>query len=716
MIFTLRARLASSPDSPLAHALAPPRVGLCSGAGGTWQNNWKFWGGITLAALVGIGGLGGCTPRSTLAPGCRPWRDADSSTEPPAHCFYFPGSLALDPLGDVLYATNVNVDRSFGGSTLLAVDVLRHERAVSCFRKYGADRTADVTGDEECGRISCADSGASLGALASIEDTQARESGGNPAHYDRCYCERDLLDPNVVNCESQRFVLSGQTTKLGFYSGELQLVAEDPPNWPAAGAEQAAGATDTLNRGLYLAVRGDPSVTFVKVRRPIRFGRQGSQSPEVTLDCGGRSADEPKDALRLCTEDYRVQHTLDEILIDPNKPESGVKWRFEVPPDPGSVRFDRGCRLPGDVHQRGTLYGKGSQNPPPGSAPCMVKDSSGNKVEIACPPCYHVDGDGLTVKGDSYQYLVSTHVPSANVAAYDLGEMAREPALPVLQDVSVTLFAPNPSSNRSEAAAVAPRRRGDLSQPWYVTSKLAAPSAQVASFRLAAAAGPKVVPGLAVPISSDFSTSNQAVHDIVFEASGDRAYLALYSPPALAVLDTSLRMGNTVPVNQLTSVINLCPGPSRLALARTPRMAMGKWTLSTRLYVTCYLSGQLAEVDPDTGELTATIQVGRGPQSIALNFAGDITQNTPTTLGHPGAIDPCADPYVSDAGAQKLGVICPPNAGLRPTVPGGERLGPRAYVSAYLDNAIAVVDLDPNSPSYRRLVSRIGLPLPKKVQ
>ena len=41
---------------------------------------------------------------------------------------------------------------------------------------------------------------------------------------------------------------------------------------------------------------------------------------------------------------------------------------------------------------------------------------------------------------------------------------------------------------------------------------------------------------------------------------------------------------------------------------------------------------------------------------------------------------------------------------------------PRAYVSNYLDNTISVLDLDPRSPSYRRMVARIGLPSPKQVQ
>ena len=144
-----------------------------------------------------------------------------------------------------------------------------------------------------------------------------------------------------------------------------------------------------------------------------------------------------------------------------------------------------------------------------------------------------------------------------------------------------------------------------------------------------------------------------------------------------------------------------------MALARVPRQSMGGTLLSTRLLVTCYLSGQVAEVDADSGELIGTIQVGRGPLNIALNF------------GATGGIDPCADPYVSDLEAQRLGVTCPgTQPDLRPRPLGGNKpqIGPRAYVSTYTDSAIAVLDLDPRSPTYRRTVARIGLPSPKKVE
>lgn len=608
--------------------------------------------------------------------------------------------MTIDPLGDVLYVANTNFDRSFGGATLVAVDVDRHERAVSCFRKYGADtfdsdgNPVPARGDAECGMISCADSGYSLGRDATVEATDLQESGYfAPAHFDRCYCQRDVFDSNVVNCEPQRFIVQGQTTKVGSFPADLQLLAEDPPNWDAAFTE-----SQTLYRSLYLAVRGDPSVTFMRIERPLPTTATSLTKPKVKIDCGGRTDKEGLRDLRSCSAFHRIQRTPDDIYIDPNRPEEGTIPRFEVPLEPSALTVDRGCVQPGQVHHRGTAYSSDKQNPPPGVADCLQ-----NGAKVPCPPCYHIDGGGNAVADPFYQYLVATHAQNGYVSAFDLGQNPLVPTPPVLQDVSTRLLQ-NPDNRRGALAfAVAPRKRGDLSQPWYVTSQV---SGQISSFRLGAAAGPKVVPGLLFSLSNQLSYP-QDVRDIVFEPSGDRAYVALFSPPTLAVLDTSQRMGSTVPVNQVTGLVNLCAGPSRVALARTPRMSMGQWTLATKLYVTCHLTNQLAEIDPDSGELTATIEVGRGPVSIALNFSSENT-TSPPTASSAGSIDPCADPYVSDAVALQRGVRCPAGKKLR--------MPPRAYISTYFDNAVAVVDLDPSSPSYRRLVSRIGLPSPKKVE
>lgn len=604
-----------------------------------------------------------CTARPTPAPGCRPWDYAADSTEPPSHCLFFPVGLAMDPLGDVLYASNSNADLSFGGATLVAIDVARHERAVGCFRRYGAG--PGRPGDAECGAIDCQDSGKGrLGDSATVEAIEAAESdgraAGGPRDFDRCYCSYDILDRNVVNCASDRFVLRRQTVKTGNFSGQIRLAAEDPLDWSAAAGK--------ITRRLYLPVRGDPSVTYLDIERPARVDR--ALAPEPSLRCG--AARGPADPVTLCDDAHRIQRTADTVPLDPDHPELGTRPRLELPAEPFSLQVDRGCRLPGYRHARGDRVGEAR----------LCRDNAGN------------------VRSDLYyEHLVSTHLAASELAVLDLQGPG---GAPILADVRAGLL-PATSGGQRGAYAAAPRVPGDLSQPWYMTSRL---SGQISTFRVQSA-GPALVPGLLFTIAPFFAGTGQDARDLVFEPGGGRAFLNVQTPPALLTLDTRPDPLTGVPVNQVLSTVDTCPGPARLALARTPRSGAGG--RRTVLYIPCYQTGQVMVVDPDGGQLLTAIQVGRGPQTLVLNFGGEADG---------GHIDPCVDPYVSDAEARRQGVTCAPGMRLRTPqgAAGTTELPPRAYVTSYLEASIAVLDLDPRSLTYHRVVSRIGLPSPKQVQ
>ena len=106
------------------------------------------------------------------------------------------------------------------------------------------------------------------GEYYAMEDVRsyvlARARGEDPSAYDRCYCERDALDPSVVNCESQRFILRDQSRKIGNFSGEIAMLAEDPEDYT-----DAKNLNKDLKRTLYLPVRGDPSLTVIDVTRRL---------------------------------------------------------------------------------------------------------------------------------------------------------------------------------------------------------------------------------------------------------------------------------------------------------------------------------------------------------------------------------------------------------------------------------------------------------------
>lgn len=141
--------------------------------------------------------------------------------------------------------------------------------------------------------------------------------------------------------------------------------------------------------------------------------------------------------------------------------------------------------------------------------------------------------------------------------------------------------------------------------------------------------------------------SGQDSRGLVFRDGGDRAFMINRSPPSLQEFDTSLD-ATGVPANRLTANTDICRQATAVTAADTG--------VGERAYVTCYSDGSLYVVDPRAGGMIdTTALVGRGP--IAL----------------------------SAAPARRL-----------------------LLVANFLDNSLAVVDLDPTSPLLHRVVLRIG--------
>jgi DNA-binding beta-propeller fold protein YncE len=148
------------------------------------------------------------------------------------------------------------------------------------------------------------------------------------------------------------------------------------------------------------------------------------------------------------------------------------------------------------------------------------------------------------------------------------------------------------------------------------------------------------------------STTNSSASDtrgMAFSPSGDRLYLLNRKPPALQILDTSI--GPTgVPNNQLVGAVDICRQASTVTVVDSGD--------GERAYLTCFQDGQIYVVDPrGRGRVEEVITVGQGPYSAAA-------------------------------------------------APMGQRL----YVTNFLEDTIAVIDLKPGSPTRNRVVLRIGKP------
>jgi len=134
---------------------------------------------------------------------------------------------------------------------------------------------------------------------------------------------------------------------------------------------------------------------------------------------------------------------------------------------------------------------------------------------------------------------------------------------------------------------------------------------------------------------------------IVFGSDGDRAYMVNRSPPSLQVLDTSLE-ATGVPTNRLIASTDICRKATSVVVAATGA--------GERAYVTCYATGELYSIDPrGATSIEATTLVGRGPIASAV---------APT-----------------------------------------RRL---LLIANFLDNSVAVVDIDPSSPTAYHVVLQIG--------
>ncbi|HEY4179751.1 MAG TPA: hypothetical protein VGM90_23075 [Kofleriaceae bacterium] len=136
---------------------------------------------------------------------------------------------------------------------------------------------------------------------------------------------------------------------------------------------------------------------------------------------------------------------------------------------------------------------------------------------------------------------------------------------------------------------------------------------------------------------------------MTFSPSGERMYLVNRRPPSLQVYDESLT-ATGAPANNAIGATDICRQASTVAIS-----GVGA---DERAYITCFQDGQLYVVNPRSGVYVEDIiLVGRGPYSVAT-----------------------------------------------------ARSRNKLFVTNFLEDTIAVIDIDPASPTRNRVVLRIGTP------
>jgi YVTN family beta-propeller protein len=217
-----------------------------------------------------------------------------------------------------------------------------------------------------------------------------------------------------------------------------------------------------------------------------------------------------------------------------------------------------------------------------------------------------------------------------------------------IADVATGLFAPDPLTGLRGSTGVAGRGDSGLV---YVGSRSEDRIQTVTVGRPVNTAPPYLIADnyFFLDFVGGNSGGSSDTRGMAFSASGDRLYLINRRPPSLQIYDTSL--GPTgFPKNDGIAATDLCREASTLAVMDTGD--------GERVYVSCFQDGEIYVIDPrGLSSVEDIVTVGRGPYAVAA---------APTRK--------------------------------------------KVYVTNFLEDTVAVIDVSPTSPTYNRVVLRIGEP------
>lgn len=215
---------------------------------------------------------------------------------------------------------------------------------------------------------------------------------------------------------------------------------------------------------------------------------------------------------------------------------------------------------------------------------------------------------------------------------------------PILADAIDGLFAANASTGIRGAVGIAGRNPGSDGDTIYVTSRSESRVQTLFVHRSGPDNEPILVPGEFFFLNRILPSDDS--RGIAFGAGGDRAYIVNRDPAMMQTLDTSLAEDG-YPRNDLLGGVEICRGAAEVTV--------GDVGNGERVFVSCFNTGQVWVMNPVGSVVDAIINVGRGPHAIAVS---------PTRK--------------------------------------------RLYAANFLDDTVAVIDLEPGSSLENRVVLKLG--------
>ena len=480
---------------------------------------------ILLAGVLGGLALGGCTLHQ-------------AGVTPPDNRIFFPSGGVVDPDGGWLYVVNSNSDLRYNAGTIVAIDLT-------------AARLAYLAAQGTAPRCSY--------------DPRYVPP---PADHSSCW---DTTDPNILNVDEQPLIDRGATVRIGSFAG-TPLIQTFPDQ---SDVSAPAAPPHTVDRRMFVPVRGDTSITFMNLAHAPSAQRfyctGGRQSPDPVrrTDAGetGALAQEP---FAACDPQWRITREDDPLqsATYANVPDDQI---VRLPDEPYALALDDTTNLLFVGHLRGYVSLIDATIDNPTQSPSLVNVNNG---VVGADASGSIGITSLTVHPNGSTcgkeiYAASRFRPQANAfVVYGLSQTTRcEGHGDGSAEAEGLVIVPDGASLSTGIAG------SDTRGIEFVNSKYVPPGA--------------LLPPL---------PQNQ-------NSSPDRAFLIQRNPPTMVGIDLSTQLP--------LSTMEICQGPTQLV---QPKDAQGEPLFGVPLlFITCFDSGELYIVDPSVPQIRTIIPVGREP-------------------------------------------------------------------------------------------------------
>jgi|JI6StandDraft_1071083.scaffolds.fasta_scaffold00416_11 hypothetical protein len=606
----------------------------------------RFGVGLLLGAAL-FAGLVGC-------------QDRNRGRSPVDKGLFFPAGLALDPRvpedapARWAFALNANSDLFYNAGTVIPVDLERF------FAAWMRDPDRCFAGDAE----SCkpgqppglappktppADAADDWSRWPVVGDVAATLTEKQP-------CRRNALKPQVIECEDSYFLAEEAAVHVGNFGTSLRGWARDPDD-----RERDAR--------LLLAVRGDPSITMVRIEEGddglprLECGQGPDSGLYDELRCAGTGLLKYK---RNDVDGVRIASEPSNILATPGDPM--VLVTHATGPTVTLIDLD-GQYVPAGAAKEGDAGCKGV------GADVVCKDGKAAIVDVpavfqlgnggvgggwglARRPCFPgtdnvpaltltTDANGDTVEcGRSLIYAgFRTHLLAVRLfiaettpqtGYFDLAYLDAVEAN-IDQQITATRAALDAAQSDAEREALAAQLaqleqlranfdrwrkvvdKGELYQRCLSTAELSSDEYNGIDPIDGSTAGAfpcdpgLFAAGLLKAAAFDLGlTSSALLGDIAFSKDGNRLFAVQTNPGGLAYVDTSLD-SRGLTRDYEAGLVELCAQPTAMTLFSDEANEYAA--------ITCYRPAELFIVDLSGVRVVANIVLGTGPHAITLDHA-----------------------------------------------------------------------------------------------